>query len=483
MGLEAAIIQRPALWCGISYKWGKLSNSGEYLKLLRPNYSWKAISGQINYLCMVILQKIPERKMPEKDVGNRGSKSIICESITVKEQRVEGSWYKRAFFLVFKMYSNGFRKKPSSRNPFLANNKQIVNTRHRGDVPLFLTRNLKLINKLTNKGLNFARYFNSTTRPLVTKLSGWWVAGFVDAEGCFRISILKNKNYKGNPWNPSLYSGNNKLGNIMPLSVRLYFQIGLHLKDEKILKSIQSTLGVGKFYKSKSRVDSVELQVSSIKDMSAIINFFDNYPLITQKWADYILFKEAYELILNKQHFTIEGLKRLVAIKSLINKGLSDQLKEAFSNLELVNVDRCNVIKEIPDPNWIAGFTSGEGNFSVRVFNSASHAIGYQVQLRFQITQQSRDKFIMERLISYLGCGYNSERGDIMDFYVTKFTDITDKVIPFFEKYPIIGVKLGNYNDFCKVAKLVNDKEHLTVEGLEKIRLLKSNMNTLRDIN
>ena len=117
------------------------------------------------------------------------------------------------------------------------------------------------------------------------------------------------------------------------------------------------------------------------------------------------------------------------------------------------------------------------------MFNSASHAIGYQVQLRFQITQQSRDKFVMERLISYLGCGYISVRGDIVDFYVTKFTDTTDKIIPFFEKHPIIGIKLDNYKDFCKVAKLVSDKKHLTVEGLEKIILLKSNMNTLRDIN
>lgn len=119
----------------------------------------------------------------------------------------------------------------------------------------------------------------------------------------------------------------------------------------------------------------------------------------------------------------------------------------------------------------------------VRVFKSTSHVMGYQVQLRFQITQQSRDKFLMERLVSYLGCGFISERGDIVDFQVTKFMDITDKIIPFFEKYSIIGVKLDNYNDFCKVVKLVSNKEHLTVEGLEKIRLLKSNMNTLRDIN
>ncbi len=169
-------------------------------------------------------------------------------------------------------------------------------------------------------------------------------------------------------------------------------------------------------------------------------------------------------------------------IKALINKGLPDQLKEAFPNLESVN-ERCEVVKDIPDPNWLAGFVSGEGSFMVKVFNSSNYKIGYQVQLKFQITQQSRDRKLMERLVNYLGCGYISERGDIVDFHVIKFMDITNKIIPFFEKYPVVGVKLENLNDFCKVAKLVKDKEHLTVEGLEKIRLLKSQMNTLRDIN
>jgi len=434
---------------------------------------------------------VTSQKISEKIMENRGSKSdfkskpLINRSLrSVKEQRVDGSWYKIMLnYLVFKVYSNEFRNKLSSQNPFLANNKHVGNTGYKGGAPFYLTRKLKLVNKLSNKSLNFTNVLNFSTASQITKLSGWWVTGFVDAEGCFRISIIKNKNYKGNPWSPSLYSVNNGLGNSMPLSVRLYFQIGLHLKDEKILKLIQSSLGVGKIYRSKTRLDYVELQVSSFKDMSAIIKFFDKYPLITQKWADYLLFKKAYELILNKQHLTIEGLKKLVEIKALINKGLPDQLKEAFPKFELVNIQRCKVNKEIPDPNWIAGFVSGEGSFMVRMFKSASHAIGYQVQLRFQITQQSRDKFLMERFVSYLGCGYISERGDIVDFQVTNLMDIVDKIIPFFEKYPIIGVKLDNYNDFCKAAQLVKDKEHLTVEGLEKIRLLKSNMNTLRDIN
>jgi hypothetical protein len=60
-------------------------------------------------------------------MGYRGSKSITGLITTnqirpgiVKEQRVDGSWYKRNSF-VFKVYSNGYRKILSSQNPFLAN--------------------------------------------------------------------------------------------------------------------------------------------------------------------------------------------------------------------------------------------------------------------------------------------------------------------------------------------------------------------------
>jgi len=65
--------------------WEKLSNSGEALKFMIPNYSLKAICGWSNYSGMVITHKMNENAM-----GNRGSKSVLVSS-TVKEQRVDGS--------------------------------------------------------------------------------------------------------------------------------------------------------------------------------------------------------------------------------------------------------------------------------------------------------------------------------------------------------------------------------------------------------
>ena len=82
-----------AKWIGSSLLCLKLSNSGDTLKLIVPNYFLKAISGWSNSSGMVTSYKMSENKM-----GNRGSKSEITElstvkTISVKEQRVDGSCF------------------------------------------------------------------------------------------------------------------------------------------------------------------------------------------------------------------------------------------------------------------------------------------------------------------------------------------------------------------------------------------------------
>jgi hypothetical protein len=57
------------------------------------------------------------------------------------------------------------------------------------------------------------------------------------------------------------------------------------------------------------------------------------------------------------------------------------------------------------DPNWIAGFVSGEGNFDINIHKSKSHRIGYQVQLIFRVSQDERDIQLMEHLKKHLGSG------------------------------------------------------------------------------
>jgi len=71
--------------------------------------------------------------------------------------------------------------------------------------------------------------------------------------------------------------------------------------------------------------------------------------LITQKWSDYQLFKQAVELVVRKEHLTLEGLKKIVSIRAVLNKGLSEDFKAAFPDVVPSRRPQVqNII--IPDP-------------------------------------------------------------------------------------------------------------------------------------
>ncbi len=106
------------------------------------------------------------------------------------------------------------------------------------------------------------------------------------------------------------------------------FQIGLHKRDLALLEQIRSYFGVGHIYMQGS--NAVQFIVKSIKELEVVIKHFDKYPLITQKLADYLLFKDAVILMNNKEHLNLQGLEKIINIKASINKGLSDEIKAVF---------------------------------------------------------------------------------------------------------------------------------------------------------
>jgi hypothetical protein len=119
-------------------------------------------------------------------------------------------------------------------------------------------------------------------------------------------------------------------------------------KDKMLLEQIKSYYGVGEVYQGSK--DMCQYRVSSAKDLAAIIRHFDKYPLITQKRADFELFKLVIELMERKEHLTEDGLRKIVAIKGSMNLGLPDSLKAAFPNIEFVPRPKVEA-QEINDPN------------------------------------------------------------------------------------------------------------------------------------
>ena len=119
--------------------------------------------------------------------------------------------------------------------------------------------------------------------------------------------------------------------------------------------------------------------------------------------------------------------------------------------------------------------------FFLQIYKSQTK-LGKAVKLSFQLTQHSRDDKLLRSLVPYLECGNYTRRASKPwgEFICTKFSDINLKIIPFFLKYPIQGVKYKDFEDFCKVANMMKAKAHLTQNGLNKIQKIKLGMNTGR---
>lgn len=102
----------------------------------------------------------------------------------------------------------------------------------------------------------------------------------------------------------------------------------------------------------------------------------------------------------------------------------------------------------------------------------------------FKITQHVKDEKLLKGFVSYLGCGsYYISNPEVGDFLVTRFTDLRDKIIPIFKNSPILGIKSKDFEDFCEVADMLEDRKHLTEEGLSRIRVIKARMNKGRLID
>ena len=241
-----------------------------------------------------------------------------------------------------------------------------------------------------------------------------------------------------------------------------------------LLRKIHSFFGVG-VISEREGLNIVVYSVQSYIDIfTVIIPHFDKYPLITQKKADYLLFKQGVDLLKSKVQKNIEGIHQIISLKSSMNNGLSDTLRMQF--LTVPTAPRPVIRFEgIPHPNWLAGFVDGDGCFYVNTRKSNVYSSGYQIIISLSISQHVRDELLFTKFIDYLECGrieIVSNRQEVR-FIVSKFRDIQDKIIPFFQKYPLHGIKSMDYRDFCEIAKIMESKSHLTPEGVHRNKISK----------
>ena len=105
--------------------------------------------------------------------------------------------------------------------------------------------------------------------------------------------------------------------------------------------------------------------------------------------------------------------------------------------------------------------------------------VGYQVLPEFTVVQHKRDVKVLHALKKYFGCGVvRVNHGDRMAYRVRGLKHLTEIIAPFFMKHELKTKKRQDFIAFRKILLSIERKEHLTQEGITKIKEIASKMNT-----
>ena len=132
---------------------------------------------------------------------------------------------------------------------------------------------------------------------------------------------------------------------------------------------------------------------------------------------------------------------------------------------------------------YLSGFIEGEGCFYVGVVPTKNNLLGWQVICEFRVSQNPKGKIVLKDLKEELKCGYikpnhiRSLRDKTWVFVIRDKDDLRNKVIPFFQEYPLRGGKKKDFEKFREILKLIQKKEHFTALGLLKIVDIAYSMN------
>jgi hypothetical protein len=133
---------------------------------------------------------------------------------------------------------------------------------------------------------------------------------------------------------------------------------------------------------------------------------------------------------------------------------------------------------------WVVGITDGEGCFSICVVPNPGCALGWQGQHEYSVTQGGRSLSALQLVQRFFGCGrviVNRRRDDhreaLARYSVKSRRDLLERVIPFFDEYPLVTAKAQDYMVFREAMSLIAQRCHLDPAGMAEVAALTERMN------
>ena len=105
--------------------------------------------------------------------------------------------------------------------------------------------------------------------------------------------------------------------------------------------------------------------------------------------------------------------------------------------------------------------------------------VGWEVRPGFSVSQNGDRAEVLHAIKAYFGCGsIRPDRSDkTLKWETRRLEDILDRVVPHFERYPLLSGKRYDFDRFASICQLTAGDAHLRRDGLVEIVELAQGMN------
>ena len=273
---------------------------------------------------------------------------------------------------------------------------------------------------------------------------GAYLAGLIEADGSFAI-----------------HDENSKAKRYLPKIIIVF-----SLNDSPLAEKLILITKVGKLY-NKSQQGCMIWQIQKIEDVIKIINLINGY-MRTPK---------------------IEALNRAI---------------KWFNDFYNINIKSLGLDKSPINSNaWLAGFTDGDGNFSINLINRKKRGIittkRIQVFFRLELRQNYHRNYLLEKvetsyfdilsvIARYLNVNLYSRSREQNDKIFYSYMVISHniqshiKVIDYFDRFPLYSSKYLAYKDWKHIVEQIKLRagKPLTAENILEIEKIKAQFNKNR---
>jgi hypothetical protein len=170
-----------------------------------------------------------------------------------------------------------------------------------------------------------------------------WFVGISEAESNFLCRARKNEG--------------------VVVGFEFVFKITLHIDDRNALEYIKATLGCGRLNTERNVLVFTISQLSDIKNI--LIPLFEQFPLNSTKHLDYLAFKKAFFMFLNRKTSELNKTdlySKILELKNSMNVNRVSYVLPAGHNIRITG-------------NYLVGLLEGDGSFYFNKQGMSNHSL------------------------------------------------------------------------------------------------------------